>query len=188
MLKRWAAAHNSSIHCASDRVPGNIEKLGHLIARQQPQVSQSKAEIPLCGQGKHSDKGKTYGLFAHVQGKFFYTYPVLRTVDSPGSVVEKNANTPQGHVAPTALADLILWVQPSAIDASGQLLTFLCIQPDPQFMVTEASGNNTMVLDSQSQTYNSGNEHESSLRYSGSSWNSINNGFDSCFLPPFLHR
>jgi hypothetical protein len=49
-----------------------------------------------------------------------------------------------------------------AADTAGQLPFSLDIQLDPQLVVDEAGRNNTMILGSQSETYDTGYEHESS--------------------------
>ena len=69
-----------------------------------------------------------------------------------------------------------------ATNAVRQLPSFLDIQFDPQFVVGKFDRNNTMVLDSQSEKYDTGYEHESFIRYLGFSSNFLTNGFDSCFL------
>ncbi len=44
-----------------------------------------------------------------------------------------------------------------------------------------------MILNSQSETYDTGYEHESSLRYLGLGLHLLNSGFDSYFLPSTAH-
>jgi hypothetical protein len=166
-----SAVSDSSIHRASHCVPRDIEKHGHLIPREQSGP-----------EGKHGDKGKTDGLLAHVPGNTFHPNTMFRTFDSPGTVVKKDSNTPQGDVSPTPLSELILRMKLFATDAARQLPSFLDIQLDPQFVVGAIDGNNTMILDSQSETYDTRYEHESSLRYLGFGFHLLNNGFDSCFL------
>jgi hypothetical protein len=165
------AVSDSCIHRASDCVPRDIEKHGHLIPREQSGP-----------EGKHGDEGETDGLFAHAPGNTFHLDSVFRTSDSPGMVVEKDSDTPQGDVSPTPLSELILSTRPLAADAARQLPSSLDIQLDPQVVVDETGRNNTMVLDSESETYDTGYEHESSLRYLGFGLHLLNNGFDSCFL------
>jgi hypothetical protein len=165
------AVSDSCIHRASDCVPRDIEKHGHLIPREQSGP-----------EGKHGDEGETDGLFAHAPGNTFHLDSVFRTSDSPGMVVEKDSDTPKGDVSPTPFSELILSMRPLAADAAGQLPSSLDIQLDPQLVVDETGRNNTMVLDSESETYDTGYEHESSLRYLGFGYHLLNNGFDSCFL------
>jgi hypothetical protein len=73
-------------------------------------------------------------------------------------------------------------MKPLTTDTAGNLSAFLNLQFNAQFIVGEVGGNNTIVLDSQSQPYDTGYEHESSLRYLDFGCNLLNNGFDSCFL------
>ncbi len=80
------------------------------------------------------------------------------------------------------LSELILSIRPLAADAEGQLPSSLDTQLNPQFVIDETGRNDTMILDSQSETYDTGYEHESSLRYLGFGYHLLNNGFDSCFL------
>ena len=112
---------------------------------------------------------------------------MLGASESSRTVVEKHSDTPQRDMSPTPLSDLILWMKPFATDAARQLTSFLDIQFDPPLVVGEVGGNNTMILDSQSETYDTGYEHESSLRYLGFGFHLLNNGFDSCFLPSTAH-
>jgi hypothetical protein len=165
------AVSDSSIHRASNRVPGNVEKPGHLIPGQQSGP-----------EGKHGDKRKTDGLLTHVPRYAFHLDSVLRAFDPSGTVIEKDSDTPKGDVAPTPLSALIPRMASSAANVAGQLPSFLGIQFDPQFVVDEVGRNHTMILDSQSETYDTGHEHGSSLRYSGSYRHFLNNGFGSCFL------
>jgi len=97
-------------------------------------------------------------------------------------VVEKDGDTPQGDVSPTPPSELILSMRPLAADAAGQLPSSLDIQLDSQLVVDETGRNNTMILDFESETYDTGYEHESFLRYLGFGLHLLNNGFDSCFL------
>jgi hypothetical protein len=107
---------------------------------------------------------------------------MLRASDSSGTIMEKHSDTPQGDMSPTPLSELILRMKPFATDAARQLPSLLDIQLDSQFVVDEVGGNNTMILDSQGETYDTGHEHESSFRYLGFGCNLLNNGFGSCFL------
>ena len=58
---------------------------------------------------------------------------------------------------------------------------------EPQLVVCKFGGNNTMVLGSQSETYDTRYEHESSIRYLGFGLHLLNDGFDSCFLSFTAH-
>jgi len=107
---------------------------------------------------------------------------MFKTFDSSGTIVKKDSDTPEGNVAPSPLSAFIPRMGSSSANVAGQLPAFPGIQLDPQFVVDEVGRNDTMILDSQSETYDTGYEHESSLRYSGSYIHFLNNGFGSCFL------
>ena len=62
-------------------VPGDVKKPCNLIPRQQP--------IP---EGKHGDKGKTEGLFAHIPGNVFNPNAMLWTSEPSRTVVKKHWN------------------------------------------------------------------------------------------------
>jgi hypothetical protein len=107
---------------------------------------------------------------------------MFKTFDSSGTIVKKDRNTPKGDMAPSPLSALIPRMGSSAANTAGQLPSFLGIQLDPQFVIDEVGRNDTMILDSQSETYDTAYEHESPLRYLGFGFHLLNNGFDSCFL------
>jgi len=98
---------NGSLNGASYRVPGNIEKPGHLIPRQQ-----SRPE------SQYSDKRKTDRLFAHAPGNMFNTNAMLRTSDPSRRVIKKHWDAPKGHVAPAPFFKFIFWMNPFAADAT----------------------------------------------------------------------
>ena len=86
--------------------------------------------------GKHGDKGKTDGLFAHVPGNSFRPNAMFRAFKSSGMVAEKNSYTPtKRDVSPAPLFELILWMRLCATDATRQLPSFPDIEFDPQFVV-----------------------------------------------------
>ena len=135
------AVGHSSIHRASNRVPGDVEKPGHLIPGQQSGP-----------EGKHGDKRKTDGLLAHVPRYTFHLDSMFNTFDSARTIVKKDSDTPKGDVAPSPLSALIPRTGSPAANAARQLPSFFGIQLDPQFVVDEFARNDTMIRDSQSET------------------------------------
>jgi hypothetical protein len=170
---------NGSLYCASDRTPGDMEKSSHLIPWQQTRPER-----------EDRDKGETERSFPHAPGNTFHLHPMLRTGDPSGSVVDKNGDTPQRHMAPSPLLEDILAMTPSFTDTTGERSSLFGIQGNPQFIVDEFDRHNTMILDSKRKTYNTFYEHESPP-LSGIWGNTLTNGFGSCFqhLQPFIgHR
>jgi hypothetical protein len=59
----------------------------------------------------------------------------------------------------------------------------LCIPMKMELISHHFGGHHTMILESESQTYDTGDEHESSLRYSGLLRRLLNSGFNSRSQP-----
>ena len=81
---------------------------------------------------------------------------------------------------PTPLTNLVLRTARSATDCARKLSPSLGIQVDLQLVAAQSGGDNTVVLDPEGKTYDTGNEHGSFLRYSGFRLQLLNSGFDSC--------
>jgi len=170
---------NGSLYRASDRIPGDIEKSGYLVPRQQSSPER-----------KDRDKGETESSFPHAPRDTFHLHTMLAAFDPSGPVVDKNGDTPQRDVAPSPLFEDILAMIPFFTDAAWELSSFFGIQDNPQFFIYKFDRNNTMILDSKSETYDTFYEHESPP-LSGIWGNTLTNGFGSCFqlLSPFIgHR
>ena len=156
-------------HCCPDRVPGDIEKPGNLIPWQHP-----RPESQDC------DQGKTDRLFPHAPGNSFHPDPMFRAHHSPGPVTKKDGNAPEGNMSPDPLFESVLGTETLATDAAGQLPPLLGVKFDPQFIMKKFNGNDTMILDSESKTYDTFDKHESTS-VSGILGNTLTNGFGSCF-------
>jgi hypothetical protein len=170
---------NGSLYCPSDSIPRDIEQSSYLIPWQQSSP-----------ESKNRDKGETERSFPHAPRDTFHLHPMLRTFDPSGSVIDKNGDPPQRHVVPSPLFEDIFTMIPFFTDATGELSSFFGIQDNPQFFVDKFNRNNTMILDSESETYDTFYEHESPP-LSGIWGNTLTNGFGSCFqrLRPFIgHR
>jgi hypothetical protein len=171
-----SAVSNRSVHRTPDRVPGDVEKSGNLVPGKQSRPK-----------GKHGDKGKADGLLSHAPGDLLHSNPMLETPDPSRPVREEDRNAPQADMTPASPPDPILDQRTSPANAAGELSALLRIQLDPEFIALQFGGDNTMILDPQGQTYDTGHEHGSFLRYLGLAGDFLNSGFDSCLLPFRAH-
>lgn len=160
---------HSRFHGCSDRIPGDVEKLGHLIPGQHP-----------CPEGQNRDQGETQRLFPQAPGNTLHSDPMFRTFHSPGPVAKKDRDTPEGNMSPAPLFEFILGADASPAETARQLTPLFGPKFDPQFVTGKISRNYTMVLDSERKTYDTFNEHESTS-VPGILANTLTNGFGSCF-------
>jgi len=99
---------------------------------------------------------------------------------SPGPVTKKDGNAPEGNMFPDPLFESVLGAETLATDAAGQLPPLLSVKFDPQLIMRKFNGNDTMILDSESETYDTFNKHESTSVL-GVLENTLSNAFGPCF-------
>ena len=93
-------------------------------------------------------------------------------------------------MSPSSLLESVLGADTLTTDAAGQLSPLLGVKFNPQLIMRKINGNDIMILDSESKTYDTFDKHESAT-VTGILPNALTNGFGSCFQvfnPSIEHR